>query len=61
MNLNIVIVTRVLDLVWMSYRDDHMLTGSLPGDSYLKSCHTDKQLIIDKQLIALFHRTGTWC
>ena len=61
MNLNVAMMTRVLELVWTSYRGDHMLTGSLPEDSYPKSSHVDKQLIIDKHLIALFRRTGTWC
>ena len=26
-----------MDIIWMSYRDPHMLTGSLPEDSHSKS------------------------
>ena len=39
MTLNISLVTRVMELIWMSYRGAHMLTDSLLEDSYLKSSH----------------------
>ena len=39
MTLNIVVVTRAVDFVWMSFRVSHMLAGSLPEDSHVKYSH----------------------
>ena len=37
------IVTKVLGLVWMSYRCTYIITGWLPGDSSLDSSHVARQ------------------
>ena len=37
MTLNVFMLTRVLDFLWMSYRGAHKLDGSLPEDSHPKS------------------------
>ena len=34
MTLNIVVVAKALNFVWMSYKGANMLTGSLPEDSH---------------------------
>ena len=39
MTLNIAIVARALDFIWMSYRGPHMFTGSLKEDSHQKFSH----------------------
>ena len=39
MAVNVAMVTRILDFVWTSYIGLHMLTGSLPENSYPKFFH----------------------
>ena len=39
MTLNIAVVKKALDYVWMSYGGAHTLTGSLPENSHPKYSH----------------------
>ena len=39
MTLNILLVARVMEFIWVSYRGPHMLTDSLLEDSHSKSSH----------------------